>query len=153
MPATRAAVVLLAAGLALAACGRCGAPVSNAAGVDIVFTGPESGTLTSARTECDINQKTQYNVAITGALGGKNLDFNLQVNSSYTGPGEYPAGSILGTGSNLRLQIGDYTGSTTPGAGTMTIAKDEKSGSVDAELGGGEHAKGTWSCAEVKRNE
>lgn len=153
MPATRAAVVLFAAGLGLAACGQCGAPVSSAAGVDIVFTGPEAGTLTSAQTACDINQKTQYNVSITGTLDGKSLDFNLQVNSTYTGPGDYPAGSILGTGSNLRLQIGDYTGSTTPGAGTMTIGKDEKSGSVDADLGGGEHAKGTWSCAELKRNE
>jgi hypothetical protein len=34
--------------------------------------------------------------------------------------------------------------------GTLTVNKDEKSGSIDADLSGGEHVKGTYRCDEVR---
>lgn len=87
---------------------------------------------------------------LTGTLSGQELTFNIQVNSGYHGPGDYPVGTILDTGSNLRLQVGSYVGSSTTGAGTLTVSTDQKSGTLDADLSGGEHVKGTYRCDEVK---
>jgi len=153
MPSHRAAAIVLAACFGLAACGQCGASTTapNGGGQNLVFSGPAAGTLTTAKTGCEIfTASTQLNYLLTGTLGGKQLTFNIQVNSGYKGPGDYPVGSILDSGSNLRLQIGDYVGSSTTGAGTLTIDKDERSGSVDAALTGGEHVKGSFRCDQVK---
>jgi len=40
--------------------------------------------------------------------------------------------------------------SSTTGAGTLTVSTDQKSGTLDADLSGGEHVEGTYSCDEVK---
>lgn len=102
-------------------------------------------------TGCEIfTASTQLNVLLTGTLSGQELTFNIQVNSGYHGPGDYPVGTILDTGSNLRLQVGSYGGSSTTGAGTLTVSTDQKSGTLDADLSGGEHVKGTYRCDEVK---
>ena len=144
--------VLGAALVLLGSCGDCGLPGSPAGGAQhLVFTGPAAGTLTTATTECHIfTASTQLNVLLAGKLGGQDLTFNIQVNSGYKGPGQYSVGSILDSGSNLRLQVGSYAGSSTGGEGTLTVNDDEKSGSIDADLSGGEHVKGTYRCAEIK---
>jgi len=144
------AVLLGAAALAFAGCDQCGAASPSGGGQNLVFTGPVAGTLTTATTQCRVfTASTQLNVLLTGSLAGQDLTFNIQINQGYKGPGDYPVGSILDTGSNLRLQVGSYEGSSTTGAGTLTIDQDGKSGTLDANLSGGEHVKGTFRCKEV----
>ncbi len=148
----RAAAVVVAACTALASCGRCG-PQSGPAGggQHLVFTGPAAGTLTTAKTNCEIfTASTQLNMLLTGTLNANPPTFNIQVNSGYHGPGDYPVGSILDSGSNLRLQIGSYVGSSATGDGTLTVKADQKSGTLNADLSGGEHVKGTYRCDELK---
>jgi hypothetical protein len=60
------------------------------------------------------------------------------------------AGTLTTDGSgNLRLQIGSYVGSSNTGAGKIVIDPGGKSGSVDADLSGGEHVNGSFKCDEV----
>ena len=86
---------------------------------------------------------------LTGTLGGDALTFNIQVYAGYTGPGTYQVGSLLDGSGNLRLQIGSYVGSSSTGAGNIVIDSGGKSGSVDADLSGGEHVRGSFRCDEV----
>jgi hypothetical protein len=121
-------------------------------GQDLVFTGPAPGTLTTAKTDCHLfTDQTQLNALLTGSLGGEELTFNIQVYSGYKGPGTYQVGSTLDGSANLRLQIGTWAGSSTTGAGTLTVNTDGKSGAIDSDVGGGEHVKGTFACSELKR--
>jgi hypothetical protein len=115
-----------------------------------VFTGPAAGTLTSATTQCRIyTSQQQLNYLLTGTLAGQAMTFNIQIHSGYKGAGTYPVGSLLDGAGELRLQAGPYQGSTATGAGTVTIDSGAKSGSLDDDLSGGEHAKGTFTCDKV----
>jgi hypothetical protein len=115
-----------------------------------VFTGPAAGTLTTAKTQCDLHPTDkQLNFLLTGTLGADAVTFNIQVYAGYTGPGTYPVGSLLDGSGNLRLQIGSYLGSSSTGAGSLVIDSGGKAGSVDADLSGGEHVKGSFKCDEV----
>jgi hypothetical protein len=151
--AMRLAQVALSAALAaaLASCaGQCGSSSSNGGSQHLVFTGPAAGTLTDATTQCRVySGQAQLNFLLTGVLAGQTLTFNIQIHTGYKGPGTYPVGSLLDGAGELRLQVGSYQGSTATGAGTVTIDSNAKSGSVDANLSGGEHVKGTFRCDEV----
>jgi len=118
---------------------------------NLTFTGPAAGTLTTASTQCrHFVGSTQLNILLTGSLNGKDLTFNLQVNSGYSGPGDYPVGSILDDhAANLRLQVGAYDGSSASGAGTLVINPDGKSGALKANLSDGEHVDGDFACDKV----
>ena len=73
MPSHRAAAIVLAACFGLAACGQCGASTTapNGGGQNLVFSGPAAGTLTTAKTGCEIfTASTQLNYLLTGTLGG-----------------------------------------------------------------------------------
>jgi len=91
----------------------------------------------------------QLNFLLTGTLSSQALTFNMQIYTGYTGPGTYPVGSLLDGSGNLRLEIGSYVGSSGTGAGNLVIDSGGKSGSVDADLSGGEHVKGSFKCDEV----
>ena len=148
----RCGLAALALAVLVAACGpTCGGSTTTSQGsVHLVFTGPAPGTLTSAGVACNLyNSETQFNAAITGQLGGKNLVFNVQVHSGYRGSGTYQVGTLLDGSGELRLQVGDWVGSSTTGAGTLTIFNDGKSGVVDANLGQGEHVTGSFTCPKV----
>ena len=137
----------------VAACGpTCG--TSSATGqptLHLVFTGPAPGTMTSGNVDCHLlSDGKQFNAAVTGKLGGKDVLFNIQVYSTYNGPATYPIGTTLDGEANLRLQIGDWVGSSPSNAGQL-IVTDDKSGVVDANLGGSEHVTGSFRCAEVKK--
>ena len=135
---------------ALAACGQCGPSQASGGGQHLVFSGPAAGTLTAANAQCYLHPTDkQLNFLLAGALGGEALTFNIQVYSGYTGPGTYQVGSLLDGSGNLRLQVGSYVGSSTTGAGNIVIDSGGKSGSVDADLSGGEHVKGSFKCDEV----
>ncbi len=127
----------------------CAAPRVTGPTQNLVFSGAVAGTLTAATTSCTIyaGQK-QANYELDGALSGKELTFHIQVNG-YTGPATYPVGSILDGAAEIRSQIGDVIADSTTGAGTVTVNKDGGSGSVDADLVGGEHVQGTWACDKV----
>jgi hypothetical protein len=137
--------------LAFAGCGQCGASQPlGAGGQNLTFTGPAGGKLTSATTSCQVHPNDkQLNFLLTGTLGDQPLTFNIQVYSGFTGPGTYQVGSLLDGSGNLRLQIGSYVGSSTTNAGQLVIDAGGRSGSVDADLSGGEHVNGLFKCDEV----
>ena len=143
---------MAATALAFAGCNQCGSASqpTGAGGQHLVFTGPAAGTLTSATTQCRVYPAAkQLNYLLSGTLAGQDLTFNIQVYAGYTGPGTYQVGSLLDGSGNLRLQIGPYVGSSSTGAGKIVIDSGGKSGSVDADLNGGEHVKGSFHCDEV----
>jgi hypothetical protein len=126
-------------------------PSPAAAKQNLIFAGPAAGTLTDATTQCQVyTAQTQLNFALTGKLAGQDLTFNIQVNSGYKGPGTYQVGSLLDGAGELRLQVGSYAGASSTGAGTLIIDSDGKSGSIDADISGGEHIKGTFRCDQVQ---
>jgi len=152
-------VLLLVLCLGVAACSATIEPPSGsspssqptAAGAvsqNLTFTGPAAGTLTTATTQCQhFAGSTQLNILLTGALNGQDLTFNIQVNSGYSGPGDYPVGSILDDhAANLRLQVGSYVGSSASGGGTLVINPDGKSGALKANLSEDEHVDGDFAC-------
>ena len=147
---TRTAVLVAATAIAFAGCNQCGASQPSGGGQNLVFTGPAAGTLTSADTSCQVHPSDkQLNFLLTGTLAGQDLTFNIQIYAGFVGPDTYQVGSLLDGSGNLRLQVGSYVGSSTTGAGTLVIDSDGKSGSVDADLSGGEHVKGSFRCDEV----
>jgi hypothetical protein len=125
--------------------------VAGAVAQNLTFTGPAAGTLTTANTQCQyFAGSTQLNVLLTGSLGGQDLTFNIQVNSGYTGPGDYPVGSTLDDhAANLRLQVGSYDGSSATGGGTLVVNADGKSGALKANLSGEEQVDGDFACDKV----
>ena len=146
-PELRSAILFAALAVALVSCGsQCGA-TSTAGRQHLVFTGPAAGTLTDARTQCAVYaNQGQANYHFDGVLAGQPLALNIQIHSRYKGAGTYPVGSLLDGAGELRLQAGSYVGATSSGAGTVTIDSGQSSGSVDADLSGGEHVKGTFAC-------
>ena len=146
----KTAAVVAATNIAFAGCNQCGASQPSGGGQNLVFTGPAAGSLTTADTSCQVHpSQKQLNFLLTGTLAGQDLTFNIQVYAGYVGPDSYQVGSLLDGSGNLRLQIGSYVGDSSTGAGTLTIDSDGKSGSVDADLSGGEHVKGSFRCDEV----
>lgn len=141
-------VVLLAAS---AACQPVCGGTSTAAGPiqHLAFSGPQAGSLTDATTDCTIyaGQK-QANFKFDGLLGGKQLSMHIQING-YTGAATYPVGSLLDGAGEIRLEIGDFIADSTTGAGTVTVNQDGRSGSIKADLIGGEHVEGTFACANL----
>jgi hypothetical protein len=136
----------------VAACGpTCGASsTTGQASIHLVFTGPAPGTLKTGGVDCRVFGGKQFNASITGKIDGKDVLFNVQVYSSYKGAATYRIGTTLDGEANLRLQIGDWVGSSPSNAGQLIIT-DERSGVVDANLGNFEHVTGNFRCAEVKR--
>lgn len=142
-------VVLLAATAACQPlCSR--APSATGPTQSLTFTGPAAGTLTTGTTSCTVypGQK-QANFHVSSLLGDKQLELNIQVNG-YTGPATYPVGSILDGAGEVRLQVADFNADSTTGAGTVTVNKDGKSGTLDVNLGNDEHVKGTFECDKVE---
>jgi hypothetical protein len=93
--------------------------------------------------------QAQLSIALTGKLAGQDLTLSIHV-FGYKGPGTYQAGSVLDGSGELRLQVGSYAGASFSGSGTLIIDSDGKSGSMDADLSGGEHIKGTFGCDQVQ---
>ena len=144
-------LVALALFALVAACGpTCGASSTvGQASIHLVFTGPAPGTLTSGGVDCHVFGGKQFNASITGKIEGKDVLFNVQLYSTYKGPATYRIGTTLDGEANLRLQIGDWVGSSPSNAGQLIIT-DDRSGVVDANLGNFEHVTGSFRCAEVK---
>jgi hypothetical protein len=144
-----AAVVLLAL---VAACGPfCNSTdTTDQAKLNLIFTGPAAGKLTSGNIDCRLfNQKDQFNALITGKLDGKDLIMNVQIPSGYHGADTYKIGTTLDGAANVRVQIGDFVGSSPPTAGQLIMTTD-RAGVVDSNLGGFESVTGSFTCAEVK---
>jgi hypothetical protein len=129
----------------------CSAPAARGPALDLVLSGPASGTVASGSATCrryTISKRFDY--FLNSKLNGKDLVFTLVVYSTYSGPGTYPVGSLLDGAGELRLSVGTVDVSTATGAGTLTVNADGRSGSVDADLSGGEHVKGTFACDHLK---
>ena len=136
--------------MAFAGCNQCGASQPSGGSQHLVFTGPAAGTLTTADASCHLHAASkQLDFLLRGTLGGKDFLFNIQIYGGYAGPGTYQVGSLLDGSGNLRLQVGSFVGDSTTGAGSLVIDAGGKSGSVDSDLSGGEHVKGSFRCDEV----
>lgn len=116
------------------------------------FSGSVTGYLTSAdAVSCNLPQSEGGSWQLTGSLNGSQMDLTFTTNA-YTGPGTLNVTGITDDhGGLMTMQRGDLTvtsdGST---RGTFTVAADEKSGSVDADLRNQidrVHVSGSWSCS------
>lgn len=138
--------------LMLAACSPvCGGQSTAAGNQHLVFTGPVAGTLTDAKSLCThFPSSHQANFHFDGALGNQPLALNIQVHSGYDGAGTYAVGSLLDGAGEVRLQVGTLDASSSTGAGSVTVNADGKSGSVTANLSGGERVDGTFVCAKLQ---
>ena len=145
----KAALSVLAC-FALAACNPvCGGKSSGATGTGwkLTLSGPAAGTLSSGTSDCQaFTASKHFGYGLNGQLDSKQVVLSITVYSNFTGQGTYKVGSVLDGAGELRLQVGSYVGSTTTGAGALTVNPDGRSGTVDADLPQGEHVKGSWTC-------
>jgi hypothetical protein len=138
--------------LAAAACAPvCGPRTPAAAGWQLTMTGPVAGHLSSGASNCQVfTGSRRFDYLLGTKMSGKELLLSLTIYSNFTGPGSYQVGSVLDGSGELRLQLGTYQGFTTTGAGSLAVESDGKSGTVDSDLTGGEHIKGSWVCDKVE---
>ena len=137
--------------LALAACDPvCSSrPPAPTGTQHLVFTGPQAGTITDAKTNCThYPDQKQVNFFIGSVLNNQQLGMTIQING-YDSPRTYPVGSLLDGAGEVRLQVGTFDASSTTGAGTVTVDSDGKSGSLKVDLLNGEHVEGTFRCEKV----
>ena len=135
----------------MAACGPfCNSTAATGqAKLNLIFTGPAAGKLTSGNIDCRLfNHKDQFNALITGKLDDKDLVMNVQVPTGYRGAGTYKIGTTLDGAANVRVQIGDFVGSSPPTAGQLIMTTD-RAGVVDSNLGGFESVTGSFVCADL----
>ena len=145
--------ILIAALVLLGACSPLcsSAPAATAAGWKLTFTGPAAGTLSTGTSSCQaFTASKHFQYGLNSQLNGKDLILTITVYSNFTGQGSYKVGTVLDGSAELRLQAGDYEGSTTTGAGTLDVNADSKSGKVESDLPQGEHVSGTWSCGKYE---
>jgi hypothetical protein len=119
---------------------------------DLAFTGPVAGQATAATTGCSTSPSVgRFSADLVARVGGRQVDLVLIVLTSYHGAGAYPVGGILAGAGTITLDVdsGSFVAASSDGAGTLTVAGDGRSGAVDADLGDGEHVRGTWRCASV----
>ena len=135
---------------ALAACDPvCTSRAPAAANQHLVFTGPQAGTLTDAKTSCThYPGQKQINFLIGGVLNNQEVSMTIQING-YETPGTFSVGSLLDGAGEVRLQVGTFDTSSTTGAGNVTVNPDGKSGSIKVDLLKGEHVEGTFRCDKV----
>jgi hypothetical protein len=145
-------VGIAAAMVLMAACSPvCGSTVPAPAGWQLTMTGPVAGNLSSGSSNCQVfTGSRRFDYLLGTKMSGKDLVLSLTVYSNFTGPGTYKVGSVLDGSGELRLQLGTYQGFTTTDAGTLAVKTDGKSGTVDSDLTGGEHIKGSWVCDKVE---
>jgi len=135
---------------ALAACDPiCTSRAPAAGNQHLVFTGPQAGTITDAKTSCThYPGQKQINFSIGGVLNNQELGLTIQING-YEAPGTFPVGSLLDGAGEVRLQVGTFDASSTTGAGNVTVNSDAKSGSLKVDLLNGEHVEGTFRCDKL----
>jgi len=130
--------------------------------LQVTFSGAVTGPLVpSGFSPCGSLKDSQgpyYGLEVEGTIGGKRYIFDLYVRP-YSGPGSY---THVTTG-GLEGDFVDTTFSSTyvwqVSSGTVTIAADAKSGTLDESLQGipdfnnippapgPAHVSGTWTCA------
>ena len=117
---------------------------------DLTFTGPVAGGMTAAVTTCRLLLSgSQLGLTFDGNIGSQRAMLTIQVNSEYKGPGDYAVGGPIDGGANLELSSTSYAGASSTGAGHVIVNPDGKSGTVNADLSGGEHVAGTFACDKV----
>ena len=131
----------------------------------LTFTGAINGTMTSAhkgpQTSDTLCTKGIWD--LVGAVGGTDEKLEMQMATGYKGPGTYSTGELTpGSGvSQIQVQVSQSVGAgqtppqyfvAVPGKVKLTVASDERSGTIDAELKplqGAEsnvHVSGQWAC-------
>ena len=148
-------IAVRCAGLALALflfaacdpiCGG-GTAGSSSSTWQLTFTGPAAGTISTGHSDCLVGASgTRLDYAISSQMNGVELIMTITIYSGYTGKGTYKVGTTLDGSAEVRLDVDHYQGSSTSGAGTVTVNSDKRSGTVDANLPNGEHVKGSWKC-------
>ena len=127
------------------------APSGPTTAQELTFTGPIAGKLAAAVTTCKLLQNgTQLGMSFDGNIGARHGIFTIQVNSGYRGPGAYAVGAPMDGGANLELSSTAYTGASPANAGNLIInPPDARTGIINADLSGGEHVAGTYTCDKL----
>ena len=85
-----------------------------------------------------------------GNIGSQKATLTIQVNSGYNGPGAYAVGGPIDGGANIELSSAGYAGASAANAGNLIVnPPDAKTGTINAELSGGEHVAGTYTCDKI----
>jgi hypothetical protein len=123
-------------------------PSSPTTAQELTFTGPIAGKLAAALTSCKLLQNgTQLGMRFDGNIGMQRAMFTVAVNSGYHGPGAYAVGAPMDGGADLELSSISYTGASSANAGNLIInPPDARTGIINADLSGGEHVAGTYTC-------
>jgi hypothetical protein len=117
---------------------------------DLTFTGRVAGRLTTAATTCRLLLNgAQLGMTFEGAIGSQKAMLTIQVNSGYHGPGAYGVGGPIDGGANVELSSASYAGASSSNAGNLIVNPDGKTGVINADLSGGEHVAGTYSCDKI----
>lgn len=125
---------------------------SGGSGQRLSFSGSVTGYLTSADSvSCNLRQSEGGSWQLTGSLNGSQMDLTFTTNA-YTGPGTFNVTGITDDhGGLMTMQRGDLTVTSDGGTGgTFTVAADERSGSIDADLRNQidtVHVTGSWHCS------
>lgn len=152
-PAAWLAMALLAAACGgvhrvVPAQGASAAATATPAAAQLVLSGAVSATVTSLRAQPPCGaQPNGYTADLRFALQGREYSLAITL-ADYSGPGRYPAppGKLsihtagFGTGPPVL-----YAGTS----GTVTVAADQASGTVDEDLAGDPgrvHLAGSWRC-------
>jgi|GEM_PF-6927498 len=140
---------------ALAACGGSNGPAASSStngqvSEDLTFSGAPAGHMTSAHRGdmyvCAGSGSSYVAGPIVGSLGGREVDMNI-TKISFRGAGSYPAGGVS-------FDLGsDHYYPSLGNPGTLVVATDLRSGTVDIELAVNSdpntvvgRVTGTWRC-------
>jgi hypothetical protein len=127
------------------------APSGATTAQELTFSGPIAGKLAAAVTTCKLLQNgTQLGMSFDGNIGAQHGMFTIQVNAGYRGPGAYAVGAPMDGGASLELSSTPYAGASSTNAGNLIInPPDARTGIINADLSGGEHVAGTYTCDKL----
>ena len=131
-----------------------GADGGSAAGTRLDVRGYATGTLVSPQVTCTRLADSSWSWTATGSIDGSPLEITFNTNN-YRGAGVYRTTGITDEQGGLLTVYAGTVAFATNGAdtGTLTVADDERSGSIDAELDQGTgvdqrlQLSGSWRCS------
>ena len=142
----RPAPLLAALPLLACACGASPAPAASPQRATAAFT--FAGALSGSLAGVEVVECVPGSYSFNGVLGGRSV--SLLVSPGALGGGDHPAVDADGRPHVSLASTGSAGPAGSALRGTVHLAEDQLSGSLDADLvlntGGGAHVSGSWHC-------